>query len=835
MRLDCIRCPLQANRKVYGHGPLTPRFVVIGESPGFEEILSGKPFVGPSGQLLRKTIEACGADPSQVYYTNACLCRPQDGTPLTANMYLTCRSRLLQELEQLHCKKILTVGGVAYAALTGSGRVESITKLRGLGRYILDYFVVPTYHPAAVLRDSNLFRDMIYDIQKLIYADGPYVLTDIDLRVPKTEQEALELLNFLKSASYLACDLETTGLDPLSCEIISVGIGALYQDGRGLAVILPRVGQDRVFDLPSVRREVLDMLLGNTFDGMWVFHNAKYDLQFLTTYYGQVVHPKYITDTMLLHYALDERPIGKFSGHSLKDLVRTRYDLVYGFDFEEFLKKPLYSRDYEAMYTYQGRDLFFTLKLREDLTAECYEETGDTRLLDLCGQVLVPATLALGNIELQGVKIDTDYLESLQSKLESNIQAELNWIRTYVKSHGGPEDINPKSNLQIVAFLYDVLKLPLEPEGRVAQRNVLYRIARKVDPEKAEFIHRFIAYRELEKTVSTFVKGLLDKCDSKGYVHSDFQVPGTVTGRLASYKPNLHNIPVMRGTEIRNAFTVEDGYVMLGSDYNQLELRVAAYLSGDPDMIGIFQEGKDIHTEVAVTLFKKKATEITAAERTMAKRVDFGIVYGRTGASIVGSGEAEHMLELGNKAWTVQEADQFIVDFLARFPKLRDWISKQHELALTEGYVEGIFGNRRRFPFVPKRLVAEVKRQAVNAPVQGSAGYIATIALTRLVGYLPKKVTHPRLGPIWEVVYQPCLPTGARVLFPVHDAIYIEAREDLAEEVSKIVEKVMSEDLPFESNVPFPCDIKIGKRWGQLEELTGSKDVLYISEELEND
>lgn len=807
----CETCKLRDSTRVPGYGPQTPSLIVIGESPGQREVLRGKPFVGPAGQLLRSTLRACGLAPDRVYYTNACQCRTDE--PLTAREYLLCRERLMRELEQVKCRKILAVGSVAFAALTGTRLLEAMSGLRGQGQMVGDYYVVPTWNPAAVLRNSTLFRDFARDVLKAVTHSSVYELPEISIKVPQTVDEALLALDELREASILSCDLESTGLDPNKSEIISVGLGALKTDGNCVTVILPNLPKGAVFRDERVRQAFRQMLTGETFSGLWVFHNAKFDLKLLAVCYRQIVRPRLLADTMLLHYALDERPMGTFAGHGLKELARTYYDFVYPITADDLLRVSKHNIDFETWSRYQSLDLFFTLKLYEDLSAECREETGDSVLLDFCGRVLIPTTLALVEIELGGVKIDRKLLKQLKQSVEEQIADERAWIVHFVGRHGGPVNFNPQSDRQVVEFVYRTLGIEPDPAGCVARREVLSRLADRLNDERAMFIRSLLRYRDMSKTVSTFVDGLLEQADAQDRVHSDFIIPGTATGRLSSRHPNLQNIPGLRDNEVRNAFIAEPGNVIIGADYSQLELRVAALLSGDEQMIQIFRAGRDIHAEVAAAMFDKPVDQITSTERSLAKRVDFGIIYGRSGASLVMSEEASQ------RNWTIEDANKFIESFLNRFPQFKNWVEAIKSQVLRDGFVSTIFGNRRRFPFVQREEQPRVQRQAVNMPVQGTAGLMSTLAMAHLAGYTTQRIKHPRLGYVWQIVYRRVLPEQARILFPVHDSIYVECPKTEVPQTIEIIKREMCENLPFETHgLPFPVDIKVGERWGALVE-----------------
>lgn len=270
--------------------------------------------------------------------------------------------------------------------------------------------------------------------------------------------------------------------------------------------------------------------------------------------------------------------------------------------------------------------------------------------------------------------------------------------------------------------------------------------------------------------------------------------------------PNLQNIPILSGTDIRQAIIAPPGWAFVEADYGQLELRVAAYYSQDPVMLQAFLDGLDIHREVAAWVFQKPPEEITFYERYMAKYIDFGIIYGRGPKSLVTGWEAEYMInELGGKRWTIKQAEQIIDRLLSGWPGLKKWIDNQHKLVAKTKFVESATGRRRRFPLIQGNSIYAIQRKAVNTPIQGLASDIDLMAYVRLHFFFKK--TWDELGPI------------AYVLFPVHDSIAFEVRIDQLEWAIKTIYSQMVQ-TPFpDFNVPLQVEIKAGERWGKTEEI----------------
>lgn len=805
---ECSACPLYVDdsyrQLVRGYG-VAGRLVIIGEAPGASEVSQGRPFVGESGKLIRRTLTELGVDPEEdVYWTNAVLCRPPGNKTPTPTMIKRCNDRLLKaELPMVTPVKILALGGVALSGMLGTPAGLPITKWRGRGMYV-PYgddswaYAVATYHPSAVMRDLDLFRDFARDIEKLISTDGPLDEIPIDLVVPTTVEDAIQHVERLLQNDIVSCDIETTGLNPLDDTILSIGFGALSHSPFP-AVIIPL----SVLDQGDGKNRLLRLL--QDFEGELVFHNAKFDLQFLDVYFGIALRPRQLRDSMILHYALDERPIGRYSAHGLKDLARMYYDVDdYRFDFNSFYAKMSKASTldpselklaYDQLYSYQARDCVYTACLYTDLMGELATECPEAEKLLL--ETLYPGTLAFTEIELYGARIDVPYLTTKRQEYRALLDEQL----AELQAIAWPE-FNPSSPIQVQKLFFDQWQLDTS-HGKSTEREALDSLIKRTrDPVHVQGIRKVIEYRLRSKVLATYIDGMLQRVDRDGRLRTDIRIAGTATGRLSSSDPNLQNIPTLMGPEIRQAFIASDGYSFVEADYSQLELRVAAFYSRDPAMLETFREDRDIHRTVASAMFKKPESEITEYERYLAKYVDFGVIYGRGARSLVEGWEMDYLEEkLGGKRWTLPEAEKFLAEFLSGFPGLTQWMRRQERLGLSQKYVSSPLGRRRRFPLVTDSLRSHIGRQAVNTPIQGFASDICLTSLIRLHSTLPE---------------------GAAILFPVHDAIYYEVRDDLLDEVIPIIRDGMSKNLPagVDQVLPFPVKVKVGKSWGTVKEVT---------------
>lgn len=795
----CERCPLQARPTVQGYGPGDSP-TVVGEAPGATEVGRHQPFVGQAGRLLRTVLKQVGFDPEEVFYTNSCLCRPPGNKTPGIAQVKACRPRLEEELVLVAPAKILTVGGIALTAVLRADKAVPITRWHGRGMWTewggRMVYTLGTYHPAAVLRDTDYFRDFADDVQKWFEYSSPLPDLETSYVVPSAVGTAQKSLNAIERLDDLTIDLETTGPDPIVDRIISVGIG---NDTAGVLI-------NPFLLRKPLMQTLLKRFLTETYAGEFALWNAKFDIQFLDVYFNECIRPR-SADGMLMHYLLDERPIsGKYRAHGLKAQARIHYDADdYDFDFGLVGTNwpPLTAERLEELYAYQAKDLAYTSRLKRDLQQEMDGES--PKLMSLLDRLLMPATFALAEIELHGVRIDVPYLEQLRDHTEGEMQDKLASLQALARGHG-MEDFNPLSHPQLATLVYKKWKLPppqlsgkraMEMPKDTTAKDILRQLSLQAkDPEIKQALLDVIEFRLLKKVIETYMTGILEKLGPDGRIRSDFRLLGTSTGRLSSADPNLQNIPVLMGPEIRNAFIPSPGCVLVNADFSQLELRVAAMISGDEALKEVFKTGRDIHAEVASMIFKKPKPDITKAERIMAKHVDFGILFGRSAQSLIDGAELEYKSE-DQEWWSVEEAELFLYRFLNGFPKLKQWMEQTKKFALENQYVESPLGRRRRWPFIAPGTANAVGREAVNAPIQGTASDICLDAMVRLHNELDFN--------------------AAWVLFPVHDSILFEVREEALEPTLQQIHQTMTQSTLLPSDVPLEVEIEVGHRWGEGE------------------
>ncbi|MEK7604385.1 MAG: DNA polymerase [Patescibacteria group bacterium] len=405
---------------------------------------------------------------------------------------------------------------------------------------------------------------------------------------------------------------------------------------------------------------------------------------------------------------------------------------------------------------------------------------------------LIPIVREMG---AHGVKIDKEVLADLAKKYN----AELHEIEQKIYKAAGRE-FNVSSPKQLGEVLFDELKIIPDKQKKTAGGQ---RSTRESELEKIKDEHPIVAdileYRELKKLLGTYIENLPLMLDSDDRLHAEFLQTGAVTGRMASQNPGMQNIPLRteRGRAIRHAFIASEGYTLLGLDYSQIELRIAAILSGDEKLCAIFKNGRDVHQEVAAQVFGVVPEQVYAEMRRRAKIINFGILYGM-GVNALRS-------QLGS---TTAEAHQFLDDYFATFKTLAEYLESTKGFARKHGYTETLFGRRRQFPEMKSSLPyvrAQAERMAINAPIQGTQADIIKLAMVRIDDLLRKEGKQD----------------DAHLLLQVHDELVYEIRTEEVAELGAKIKQIMESVLPMSETrgVPITATMKAGKDWGSMQPL----------------
>ena len=412
---------------------------------------------------------------------------------------------------------------------------------------------------------------------------------------------------------------------------------------------------------------------------------------------------------------------------------------------------------------------------------ETLKKLKETSQLDLFNNIEMPLVEVLANMQYNGIYADKEELIDFGNTLKKEIEKLTNKI---YKLAG--EEFNINSTKQLGTILFDKLKLPALKKTKSGYSTDV-EVLEKLKKEH-EIIEKILDYRQLCKLNSTYVEGLIpyiNKKDNK--IHTYFHQTVTATGRISSTEPNLQNIPTRfdLGKQIRKVFKPEKGFVFIDADYSQIELRVLAHISGDEHMIQAFNNNEDIHRQTASKVFNIPLEEVTSKQRSEAKAVNFGIVYG---ISDFGLGE---QLGIGRK-----QAKTYIEQYLEKYKKIKEFMEKIKEYAKEKGYVETLFNRRRYIPemnsnnFMVRQFGARV---AMNTPIQGTAADIMKIAMINLYEELKNKNL------------------SSRILLQIHDELLLEVKEEEKQEVKELLKTSM--ENAFKLSVPLEVELSEASNW----------------------
>ena len=827
---NCSTCPLgglnhMPAKAVPGKGRPNARLVIVGEAPVAMEVAKGAPFMGRSGSLLGSTLKRCGLDVQDTYRTNALLCLPPKGPGTKA--LKACSERLAGELDACSAKlAILCVGTSAANAVLGSP--HPVTKHNGRIVWSERYgcWVIIAYHPAAVLRAPALNDDFAWAVRRAVrMAKGelPPEVPVVEPTILRTAEDCKELWNI--PAGVVVCDLETTGLDPFLDSVLDIGL----HWGSSPYYVIP----DGVWQEQAVRDILMDVF--GRKDLFWVGHNYKFDVKFLRR--AGFTSARIDADTLLMHYALDERSGGSRDGnggfHGLKLLARRYEDAPEWEDEIDALMKS--NGNHMALippairHKYHAYDLHYTWKLFWRFRGLLIDEQqklpsrhGWMTPCDTHDRIMVPLVNALADMELRGIRIDLPRLRELQVEYTRLIDEAYATVR---QLSGNPE-LNPRSTQQVQKVLSE-MGYPIYGSSDEETIHGLQAYDRERGATPHPFLEAILNARSLAHTKSTYLDGLAVRVRSDGRVHTTLLAHGTSSGRLASCDPNLQNLP--KESIIKTLFIPRPGKVLVEADYKQLEVRVLAWYSRDENLLETCNS-QDIHWSVAQATFPRIVAamehkdlrtmewlceqyslfddfhqqQLRPSERTddpeelyrkmktrlrrQSKHISFGVMYGE-GAAALSSPER-------GMGVSVEEAEQFLEDWRKSYPKAADWLAQQTKFAHEYGWVESYSGHRRRFPGRNIGMVEGLSTESRNHPIQSLAGTITNIAMTRLNRELPER----ELGD---------------VLMNIHDAILSEVAEDRVEEGCGIIRDTMRGVLTSD-DVTFDVDVAIGRNWGEV-------------------
>ncbi len=615
--------------------------------------------------------------------------------------------------------------------------------------------------------------------------DPPAAVPDIDIEVVDTAEKLDALVADLAASEVIAFDTETTSTDKIAAEL--VGISLSVRPGSGYYI---PVGHDQGRQLPL--ESVIEALRPAMTDpGVpKIAHNMKYDYIMLARY-GIRVHPIGF-DTMIAEWLRD--PGSRNLGLKKLAWVRLDSEMTEIKDLIGSGKKQITMAQVPIARAaaYAADDAEVVLRLLPLLEADVREVHAEK----LLREIELPLVPVLADMEMAGIGLDVDFLRGMSDELATRL-AELE--ANVFGAVGEPFNLN--STQQLSDALFNKLQIP-PPGGTRKTASGFYSTA--VDVLEAlqddyEVVGWIMTYREVAKLKSTYVDALPGQVNpGSGRVHTSYSQTGSVTGRIASSDPNLQNIPIRTemGRRIRRAFVADPGNVLLAVDYSQVELRIAAHMSEDAAMIAAFKDGQDIHAATAAAIYNLPLSEVDRSQRRHAKAINFGLIYGMSPFGLTRTTDL-----------TLAEAEDFVEAYFQRFPGVKRYLDGMRRTAAEQGYVETLLGRRRYFPVLKTGTNAvqraRAEREAINAPIQGTAADIMKIAMLAIP---------PALGKAG---------LSARMLLQVHDELVFECPQEEAEETSALVRRIM--ESAFRLKVPLSTEAKAGSDWYEMSPLRGSE------------
>ena len=593
--------------------------------------------------------------------------------------------------------------------------------------------------------------------------------TPHEYKLIDNEVDLMKLYDFFRTKEFLVLDTETTSTQAIEAEL--VGLSFSVEEHKAFYVPIS-ANREEALRIVNIFKPLLEdpkiLKIGQ---------NLKYDLEVLRNYNIRLQGPMW--DTMIAHYLIQPEL------HHNMDYMAEIYLNYRTVHIDELIgpkgKKQKSMRDLfpTDVYEYACEDADITLQLKNKLETELKAHECERLFYD----IEMPLMPVLAEMEINGVCLDTEALKET-SKVLSDRMIEL---ETRIYKLAG-QSFNIASPKQVGEILFDKLKIV---DKAKKTKNGQYITSEEVLQQlkhKHEIVADILEHRGLKKLIGTYIEALPKLINPRtGHIHTSFNQCVTATGRLSSSDPNLQNIPIRGedGKEIRKAFVPEPGCLFFSADYSQIELRVMAHLSQDENMIRVFQEGHDLHAATAANIYKKPIEQVTRDERTKSKRANFGIIYGIT---VFGLAER---LDISR-----DEAKMLIDGYFETFPQVHDYMERSKQVAREKGYVTTLFGRRRYLPDINSQNATVrgfAERNAINAPIQGTAADIIKVAMIRIFQRFQKEGIR------------------SKMILQVHDELNFSVYPEEKEQVERIVLEEMQGALDM--RVPLVADSGFGSNW----------------------
>ncbi|HMU92234.1 MAG TPA: DNA polymerase I [Anaerolineales bacterium] len=617
--------------------------------------------------------------------------------------------------------------------------------------------------------------------QMSMFVNAPVIVSTpskIEVTVVDTDEKLGALKNELTRAKVISFDTETTSTEEVTAEL--VGISLAVKEGHGYYIPVGHVSGNNLEIkkvIAALTPAMTDSKIGK------VAHNAKYDYIMLARY-GLVISPLTF-DTMLAEFIVD--PSSRNLG--LKNLSEYRLgeEMTH---IEELIgkgKKQISMAEVaiESVANYAAADAETTLRLMPIMQKELQRVNG-TKLLD---EIDMPLTPVLAEMEMTGALIDTKFFAAMSQELGQRLAE----IEKEIFQLAG-KTFNLNSPQQLSDVLFNHLRLEPPDKGRKTTTGFYSTSADVLEALRGKHpaLDFILEHRELSKLKSTYVDALPAAMDpNTGRVHTSYSQIGAVTGRLSSNNPNLQNIPIRTetGRRVRNGFIADKGNVLLSVDYSQIELRIVAHMAQDEAMLKAFRAGEDIHATTAAAIYDIELDNVTKDMRRHAKAINFGLIYGMSAFGLTRSTDL-----------TLAEAEDFVKAYFTKFPGVKKYLDGMRRQAAEIGYVETLLGRKRYFPALQGKINMQLKnreeREAINAPIQGTAADIMKLAMLKI----PSALQAAGLK--------------GKMLLQVHDELVLECPKKEVEKTAKVVQETMAEAYPM--SIPLETEARAGASWGEM-------------------
>ncbi len=633
------------------------------------------------------------------------------------------------------------------------------------------FFKEPTKEVKKAEIQLDIFQDFTNNNTETLKTGSYKALSDTPhtYYLIEKEEDMRKICERFVTNSFVSIDTETTSVNPLEAKLVGLSFSVAPKEAYYVPVPNNEEEAQRIVNIfkPLYENDKIEK----------IGQNIKYDIEVLRSYDVHVQGKLF--DTMIAHYLL--QPELK---HNMDFMAETYlgYKTIH---IDELIgakgknQKSMQSLAPNQVYEYACEDADITLQLKNLFAPQLKQEN----LLTLFEEVEMPLIYVLAEMEWNGIKLDTKML----AEVSKTFNDQLSVYEQKIYSLAG-ETFNISSPKQVGSILFDKLKIAEKPKKTKTGQYVTSEEELQKWANKSDIVAEILNYRGLKKLLSTYVDALPKLVNpTTGNIHTSFNQAITATGRLSSSDPNLQNIPVRGedGKEIRKCFIPDEGCLFFSADYSQIELRIMAHLSKDPNMIEAFVNNQDIHAATAAKIYKKPINEVTKDERSKAKRANFGIIYGITTFGLAERLNIER-----------SEAKRLIEGYFDTFPQVKAYMEQAKEMAKTQGYVETFMHRRRYLADINSAnsiVRGYAERNAINAPIQGSAADVIKIAMTRIF----KRFKAEQIK--------------SKIILQVHDELNFSVYPDEKEQVERIVLEEMEKAYPLA--VPLLADAGWGQNW----------------------